>query len=843
MDGCKDNSPPKISKRLARKLAKKKEKRAKRELYKRQRGAAASSSSSNASVNVDIRTIHVSSADLDTRKLSEDFFRDGYVQVRGALLPEAAASFCAQISRELKDPALPQQNRAAPDILSPETWPFGGQRRVAECLPSGRGAHWSAIAAPNTPVAAALDTLMGAGDWELPLNPQAGESFDVRHWYSPVVFPEHHPEEFDEDAATAALRRDAKMWRDDGNDEGTWTADEDARAVSAFKEHGPKWGAISSRTRGKSKAQVRRRLASLLLPSAARKIDCVEAASSWRAVNRRRVPDKGWHVDIGPGFDTDWNREISGHRFQGCIILVLLSDCERGHGGTAFIPGSHRWVRAHLASSGPTPHQDLNAWCISNVARKFASGKLRYSYQDSGDSDVHVITQMSGKAGDVWLVHPWLIHSGTCNLGPHPRVMANGMVRVRKAAFEQRGCALLSKEAELLVRRPWARYDSSDEMVLRDKSLPRVSVIVPIHNGLRRVGDDRHWLDCCFESVCKQTYRGEIEVSAFDDASDDGTDRALVHWKETFGSLGIKCVMSGSRWKDASAKPLGIGGAKNRAVDQSTGSYLCFLDVDDEMLPKRIELQLEACVRNPTAIIGCGFVRSPKGATPHYSNWANSMTPSQLWLHQFRENTVLMPTWFITRALFDAVGGFQERAPESGEAEDMIFFHEHLSKRGALGDPSLVRVGDADAPLLVYRWTATSGSSRVSNKRLIQVRARYFEQRILNGSWRGKAFYVWGAGRDGKTFVKSLSPSARERIVALIDIDPQKCGTVYEDGRNGVKSIPIVHFDSAAGTGIPTVVTVSLRRSLERDFSGTSSLEANVASLGLVEGETLWYFN
>ena len=104
----------------------------------------------------------------------------------------------------------------------------------------------------------------------------------------PIVFPEHHPEEYDEDDAVAALRRDAKTWGD--IDEGMWTADEDDRVVSAFKTLGPKWRAISSLAQGKTKAQVRCRLAKLLLPGAARKIDCIDASSSWRAVNRRRVP-------------------------------------------------------------------------------------------------------------------------------------------------------------------------------------------------------------------------------------------------------------------------------------------------------------------------------------------------------------------------------------------------------------------------------------------------------------------------------------------------------------------------------------------------------------------------
>ena len=34
--------------------------------------------------------------------------------------------------------------------------------------------------------------------------------------------------------------------------------------------------------------------------------------------------------------------------------------------------------------------------------------------------------------------------------------------------------------------------------------------------------------------------------------------------------------------------------------------------------------------------------------------------------------------------------------------------------------------------------------------------ARAFERRVLEGSWRGKEFTVWGAGRDGRQFVGAL---------------------------------------------------------------------------------------
>ena len=42
---------------------------------------------------------------------------------------------------------------------------------------------------------------------------------------------------------------------------------------------------------------------------------------------------------------------------------------------------------------------------------------------------------------------------------------------------------------------------------------------------------------------------------------------------------------------------LGCGYAKNQAVKSSSGEYLCFLDADDEMMPERIEMQLNTAIK------------------------------------------------------------------------------------------------------------------------------------------------------------------------------------------------------------------------------------------------------
>lgn len=58
---------------------------------------------------------------------------------------------------------------------------------------------------------------------------------------------------------------------------------------------------------------------------------------------------------------------------------------------------------------------------------------------------------------------------------------------------------------------------------------------------------------------------------------------------------------------------LGCGFAKNQAVKSSSGDYLCFLDADDVMDPKRIELQLDAAFESTEETLIGSKVR---GASP-----------------------------------------------------------------------------------------------------------------------------------------------------------------------------------------------------------------------------------
>jgi len=234
-----------------------------------------------------------------------------------------------------------------------------------------------------------------------------------------------------------------------------------------------------------------------------------------------------------------------------------------------------------------------------------------------------------------------------------------------------------------------------------------------------------------------------------------------------------------------------------------------------------------------------------------------------------------------------------ESSPLNGEGEDLIFFHAHLDIHGAAnaaaGRQSLMRAGTPADPVLLYRWSPASGTARVSRQQLLRIRTAAFERRVLWSSASASAssslkqqlyhpttrwarFAIWGAGRDGRNFLSELSDESQRRVVAMIDVDPKKCGKTYANHRCVPPCVvPVVHFTEFAdwwrktnggggGSGSggggggsggggggggevlplpPVVVCVAKRR---KGPGEVGDLERNVETLGLVDGENLWYF-
>lgn len=342
-----------------------------------------------------------------------------------------------------------------------------------------------------------------------------------------------------------------------------------------------------------------------------------------------------------------------------------------------------------------------------------------------------------------------------------------------------------------------------------------VSIILPIHNAEK-------WLNDCLKSVADQTFTGKMELSIYNDSSTDSSDEVLKTWIPKLKALNVKVVYRKHQHSD----PKGVGYAKNRAVDESTGKFMCFLDADDIMHCNRVQKQYDVAVQKPNSIVGCKFNRVPEGSTERYTQWANNLKPFQLYTQIFTSHgpTIIMPTWFCSRAIFNEVGGFSEAG--KGTPEDLLFFFSHLRNGG--------EVHRIDEDLLTYRYHLQATTFSVSEDTIWNIRVREFEDRIL-AKWQN--FTIWNAGKQGRKLFRSLTSANQSKVTAFCDVDIKKITKgiyIHEESKEIPKPrIPIIHFTEGKP---PFIICVKL------GMTG-GSFESNLTSLHLTEGEDYYHFN
>ena len=358
--------------------------------------------------------------------------------------------------------------------------------------------------------------------------------------------------------------------------------------------------------------------------------------------------------------------------------------------------------------------------------------------------------------------------------------------------------------------------------VKNGETLPVISIIMCMRNS-------EEFLKECLDSIGKQTYKGPIELSIFDDGSSDSSARILEDWeaeiKEANLDRNITVVKSKNEDLD-NAK--GVGYGKNRSIEQSSGEYLCFMDSDDVMREERLVEQLAVIQEHPNAIVGSKIVRIPEDSTPRYTNWTNSLNPIQVRRQIFTcfGPTIIMPTWFCTRERFfkSSEDGF-DQSQARGLPEDLLFFYKHIRSGG-----DVLRT---ESTLLEYRYHVNATTFSVTDETIWKIRLKELEERILS-NW--KTFTIWNAGKEGRRLYRSLSEDNRKKVIAMADVDPKKISKkfyTYEESKEIRKpKVPIIHFSELEK---PVIVCVKLGL-----YNG--NFERNLDSLNLIEGIDFVHF-
>lgn len=128
--------------------------------------------------------------------------------------------------------------------------------------------------------------------------------------------------------------------------------------------------------------------------------------------------------------------------------------------------------------------------------------------------------------------------------------------------------------------------------------MPSVSIILPVCNGEKYLAE-------AIDSVCGQTYT-DWELIIIDDGSADSS-----------GAIADRYSMNDRRIRVIHAPNGGLSVARNRGIDAARAPWICFLDADDAMHRRALEVLSDATALSPDvdlAVGGFSFDRSSLGA-------------------------------------------------------------------------------------------------------------------------------------------------------------------------------------------------------------------------------------
>ncbi|HVM00051.1 MAG TPA: glycosyltransferase [Egibacteraceae bacterium] len=212
-----------------------------------------------------------------------------------------------------------------------------------------------------------------------------------------------------------------------------------------------------------------------------------------------------------------------------------------------------------------------------------------------------------------------------------------------------------------------------------------VSAVIPAYNA-------EQFVCSAVGSALDQTH-ANVEVIVVDDGSSDGT-------------LAVLQEIADPRLRVIVQPNAGVSAARNRAIAESAGEYVAFLDADDVWDPTKLSRQLDVLEEHPEWT-GVGALMHHVGAEGRVLGVAGHRVgpAEQRAIREARLNPFPISSLLVRRAVIDRVGLFDEdlhrHAP--GGVEDLDFV-SRIAAAGFLGCVEEVLGG--------YRMHGGSSSAR-----------------------------------------------------------------------------------------------------------------------------------
>jgi cellulose synthase/poly-beta-1,6-N-acetylglucosamine synthase-like glycosyltransferase len=323
-----------------------------------------------------------------------------------------------------------------------------------------------------------------------------------------------------------------------------------------------------------------------------------------------------------------------------------------------------------------------------------------------------------------------------------------------------------------------------------EKEQPMVSVIVPVRNGVGVIED-------CLRAMTEQTYPSDrLEVIVVDDESTDNTREYVEEVARQWRAAGNRPVL-----KLVPQQWAGAGAARNRGVQESTGSVVVFTDADCEPLEYWVEAIMAPFEDPGVGAVAGGYLTRQKSIV---ARMAQAEFEER---YRFLDKHATIDIAFthsaaVRRDIFLESGGFDERMPNN--ADDL-----ELSYRLAVNGCRIVYAADAQ---VYHRHPATLGD--------------YISKKFGRGYWRTLVFK-----RYPKKLIKdSYTPGGLKLQILLVGLGIA-CLAAGVIGPSWLAAIGAIALIAALGMGLP--FAARLKGSLSMRLFAPVFLIVQAAAIGL----------
>lgn len=170
-----------------------------------------------------------------------------------------------------------------------------------------------------------------------------------------------------------------------------------------------------------------------------------------------------------------------------------------------------------------------------------------------------------------------------------------------------------------------------------------ISVIIPAYKAALTI-------ERALASVASQTLKPK-QIIVVDDGSDDDTLKVAKSFKKHVQN--IEFIVIGQ-------KNLGAGAARNQAIKLATSDWLAFLDADDEWLPEKLSISMDAILKYNLILVSHNYFRVNKTSKKPIFCSTRFEAATNPYLGLYRKGFIATSSVVVLRDAIVNIGGFDE---------------------------------------------------------------------------------------------------------------------------------------------------------------------------------------